>query len=162
MVSVQAETCSRTAALALALVALPCAAAAQVKRRPPTGPPTLRLTLDDAVRRAVENNPELAIVRLGTEVEAARVDESRSAFTPVFSSVRTFEHRDTSVEFSARQQGVDVNDWFSSTVSGSACRGAPARGALRGMPRERRPTTRSPASIRACIPALSSPFPSRS
>ena len=47
---------------------------------------TLRLTLDDAVRRAVENNPELAIVRLGTEVEAARVGETRSAFTPLFST----------------------------------------------------------------------------
>ena len=29
---------------------------------------TLRLSLDEAVRRAVENNPDLAIVRLGTEV----------------------------------------------------------------------------------------------
>ena len=46
---------------------------------------TLRLTIDEAVRRAVENNPDLAIVRLDTEVEAARVGETRTAHTPVFS-----------------------------------------------------------------------------
>src|SRR5881628_2681647 len=48
---------------------------------------TLPLTLEDAVRRAVENNPDLAIVRLGTEVEAARLAESRGAFAPVFSTI---------------------------------------------------------------------------
>ena len=46
----------------------------------------LPLTLDQAVLRAVEKNPDLAIVRLATEVEAARVGESRGAFTPVFST----------------------------------------------------------------------------
>ena len=50
----------------------------------------LALTLDEAVRRAVENNPDLAIVRLGTEVEAARVGESRGAFAPVFSTTTRF------------------------------------------------------------------------
>ena len=77
---------------------------------------TLRLTLDDAVRRAVENNPELAIVRLGTEVEAARVGESKSAFTPVFSTVIG---RSSSVtppsSFLLGDRGVDLNDLFSST-----------------------------------------------
>lgn len=43
---------------------------------------SLQLTLQDAVARAVEHNPELAIVRLDTEVEAARVGEGRSAYTP--------------------------------------------------------------------------------
>ena len=47
---------------------------------------TLHLTLDDAIRHAVENNPELEIVRLDTEVEAARIGESRGAFVPVFST----------------------------------------------------------------------------
>ena len=42
---------------------------------------TLALTLDDAVRRAIEHNPDLTVVRLGTEVEAARVGQSRGAFT---------------------------------------------------------------------------------
>ena len=55
------------------------AASAQV-----TPAPTLRLTLNDAVRRAVENNPELAIVRLATEVEVTREAETRGAFVPQF------------------------------------------------------------------------------
>ncbi len=72
--------------------------------------------MDDAVRRAVENNPELAIVRLGTEVEAARVGESRSAFTPVFSTV--FGRSSTVTppsNFLLGDRGVDANDLFSST-----------------------------------------------
>src|SRR5687768_12984195 len=77
---------------------------------------TIRLTLEDAVRRAVENNPELAIVRLGTEVEAARVDESRGAFTPVFSSTLGRSSIVTPPSNSLLgNTGVDVNDWFSST-----------------------------------------------
>src|SRR4030095_11425436 len=77
---------------------------------------TLALTLADAVQRAVENNPDLAIVRLGTEAEAARVGESRSAFTPVFS---TIVGRSSNVtppsNFLLGDRGVDVNDVFSST-----------------------------------------------
>jgi outer membrane protein TolC len=77
---------------------------------------TLQLTLDDAVRRAVENNPELAIVKLGTEVEAARVGESRTAYTPMFSTVLG---RSSSVtppsNFLLGDRGVDVDDVFSST-----------------------------------------------
>ncbi len=56
-------------------------AAAQAER-----PATVQLTLADAVQRAVDHNPDLAIVRLDTEVEAARVGESRGAYAPVFST----------------------------------------------------------------------------
>jgi outer membrane protein TolC len=76
----------------------------------------LRLTLDEAVRRAVENNPDLAVVRLGTEVEAARVGESRGAFAPVLStqfgrsSVAT-----PPANLLLGERGVEINDWFSST-----------------------------------------------
>jgi outer membrane protein TolC len=98
------------AVLALAGMLVTTPAAAQ------EAAPTLRLTLDDAVRRAVENNPDLAIVRLGTEVEAARVGESRGAFVPVFS---TQLGRSSSVtppsNFLFGDRGVDVDDWFSST-----------------------------------------------
>jgi outer membrane protein TolC len=96
--------------LAISLL-LTAPAAAQVK---PVE--TLRLTLDEAIRYAVENNPELEIVRLDTEVEAARIGESRGAFVPVFStqlgrsSVAT---PSTNLLFGER--GVDVDDWFSST-----------------------------------------------
>jgi outer membrane protein len=77
---------------------------------------TIQLTLEDAVRRAVEHNPDLVIIRLGTEVETARVAESRGAFAPVFSTVLG---RSSSVlpptSFLSGDRGVDVDDWFSST-----------------------------------------------
>jgi len=77
---------------------------------------TLQLTLEDAVRRAVENNPELAIVRLSTEVEVTRVAEAQGAFAPVFS---TMVGRSSDVmppsNFLLGDRGVDMKDWFSST-----------------------------------------------
>ena len=77
---------------------------------------TLALTLAEAVHRAVENNPDLAIVRLGTEAEAARVGESKGAFAPMFS---TIVGRSSNVtppsNFLLGDRGVDVNDVFSST-----------------------------------------------
>ena len=76
----------------------------------------LQLTLAEAVQRAVEHNPDLAIVRLGTEVEAARVGESRGAFSPLFS---TTLGRSSNVTPPSNvllgDRGVDIKDWFSST-----------------------------------------------
>ena len=97
--------------MALAVLLVPISVLAQVGK-----PETLPLTLEDAVRRAVEHNPDLAIVRLGTEVEAARVGETRGAFAPVFST--TFG-RSSNVtppsNFLLGDRGVDVKDWFQST-----------------------------------------------
>jgi outer membrane protein TolC len=77
---------------------------------------TVSLTLADAVQRALEHNPDLAIVRSETEVEAARVGESRGAYTPLFS---TSGGRTRNVTPPANallgDAGVEVNDWFSST-----------------------------------------------
>ena len=82
----------------------------------PAAPDTLPLTLDEAVRRAVEHNPDLTVVRLGTEVEAARVGESRTAYTPQFSSLFG---RSSAVaaptSFLVGDSGVDTRDWFQST-----------------------------------------------
>src|SRR5262245_56369881 len=76
----------------------------------------LPIALADAVQRAIENNPDLAIVRLGTDVEAARVGESRSAFLPVFSTVVGRSSNVTPPSnFLLGERGVDVNDVFSST-----------------------------------------------
>lgn len=76
----------------------------------------LALTLADAVHRAVENNPDLAIVRLGTEAEAARVGESKGAFAPVFSTILGRSSNVTPPSNSLLgDRGVDVNDVFSST-----------------------------------------------
>ena len=92
--------------IACLLSALP--AAAQVE--------TLELTLDEAVRRAVEHNPDLAFVQLGTEVEAARVGESRGAFVPVFSSQLGRSSIATpAANLFSGDAGVDVDEWFSST-----------------------------------------------
>jgi len=105
--------------VALGIVFFSSGASAQTVA-PPAGAAvpsrTMRLTLDQAVRRAVENNPDLAIVRLGTEVEAARVGESRGAFAPMFS---TTVGRSSNVtppsNFLLGDQGVNVDDAFWST-----------------------------------------------
>jgi len=78
--------------------------------------PTLKLTLDEAVRRAIENNPDLAIVRLDSEVEAAHVGESRGAFAPVFSTTLGHSGNTTApTNFLLGDSGVEVNDSFWST-----------------------------------------------
>jgi outer membrane protein TolC len=96
------------AAFAAAAVWIATPAAAQTE--------TLPLTLDEAVRRAIEHNPELAIVRIDIDVQNARVGETRTAFTPVFS---TTLGRSSTVTPPANlllgERGIDVDDWFSST-----------------------------------------------
>ena len=76
-------------ALAVAASLVGASAAAQIERPPstPNAEATLQLTLDDAVRRAVDHNPDLAIVRLETEVDAAHVGETESVYLPVFSTI---------------------------------------------------------------------------
>src|SRR3989442_2320776 len=98
-------------ALSAALIATPVSA--QVAQ---PANDTLQLTLEDAVHRAVENNPDLAIVRLGTEVEAAHVGESKGAFSPVFSTILGRSSNVTPPSnFLVGDRGVDVKDLFSST-----------------------------------------------
>ena len=97
-------------ALRVVVIALLSAVPAAAQNAP------LALTLEDAVRRAIDNNPELAIVRLETEVDTARIDQTRTAFTPVFS---TAFGRSSAVtppaNFLLGERGVDVDDFFSST-----------------------------------------------
>ena len=80
-----------------------------------TPSPALPLTLDEAVRRAVAHNPDLTIVRLSTEVDAAHVGESLTAYTPLLSSVFG---RSSAVappsNFLLGDGGIDTRDWFSS------------------------------------------------
>jgi outer membrane protein TolC len=76
----------------------------------------LPLTLDEAVRRAIENNPDLVIVRLDSDVDAARAGEAKTAFTPVFGTVLGRSSMVTPPANSLLgERGVDVDDWFSST-----------------------------------------------
>ena len=87
------------------------AAAAQ-----PAPQQAIELTLADAVRRTVEHNPDLTIVRLDTEVEAARVGESRGAYAPVFSTtVGRSRNVTPPTNYLLGDAGVDVKDWFSTT-----------------------------------------------
>ena len=95
-------------------------AAARAQGNPPAradaAGQTLALTLDDAVRRAVEHNPDLVVVRLETEAGAARVGQSQGAFAPVFSTVLGRSSAVTPPSnFLLGDNGVDLNDWFSST-----------------------------------------------
>src|ERR1043166_271862 len=76
----------------------------------------VRLTLNEAVQRAIDRNPDLAIVRLGPDVEAERLSEARGAYAPVFS---TAFGRSRNVapptNFFLGDAGVDEKDWFSTT-----------------------------------------------
>jgi outer membrane protein TolC len=77
---------------------------------------TLQLTVDDAVRRAIEHNPDLATVRDATQVEAARVSESESAYAPMFSTmIGTSSNVTPPSNFLFGERGVDTNDLFTST-----------------------------------------------
>ncbi len=88
-----------------------CALAAAV----PAHAQSISLTLDDAVRRAVEHNPDLAIVKLASEVEAAHVGESQTAYTPMLSTtVGRSSNTTPATNFLLGTQGIDTRDWFSS------------------------------------------------
>lgn len=65
---------------------LPAAAAAQAPPQPGGQAPLLKVTRDDAVRLATENNPELAVVRYEPLVSDARVAAARAAFVPTATS----------------------------------------------------------------------------
>lgn len=99
---------------AAALAAAMLAAAPAQSQTPPAA--DLSLTLEDAVRRAVEHNPDLTVVRLAQDVEAAHVGEAKSAYTPMFS---TTIGRSSAVAPPTNSllgpTGVDTQDLFSST-----------------------------------------------
>ena len=112
----------RAGALALALNVTPGGSIATVVAQETVAKPaaeagyTIQLTVEDAVRRAIENNPDLAVVRLGTAVETARVNETRTAFAPLFSSVVGRSSIATPPSnFLQGNQGIDTSDLFSST-----------------------------------------------
>jgi outer membrane protein len=79
--------------LALALLLVPAAASAQQvpSSLPQTGLESatgeiLRLTRDEAVRLAIENNPDLAVTRFEPAARDAQVSAAQAAFRPIFSS----------------------------------------------------------------------------
>ena len=102
---------TRASIAAIGALIISTAAAAQ-----PPQQSTVQLTLADAVQRMVEHNPDLMIVRLDTEVEAARVGQSRGAYAPVFSTTLGRSRNVTPpTNYLLGDTGVDVKDWFSTT-----------------------------------------------
>ena len=102
--------------IATCIAVMAAAAAPPRTALPSDSASTLRLTLEDAVRRAVDHNPDLAIVRLDRETALMRVAESRGAFVPLFSTTlgRSGDVTPPSNTLFG-ERGVMVNDWFSST-----------------------------------------------
>ena len=96
--------------------------------------------------------PELAIVRLGTEVEAAHVGEARTAYTPeLLHDVRPLEHRRAADELLARGPRRRTRATGSRRPAcGSACRGATGPGACPGTRPARPATIRSNSFDPAC------------
>jgi outer membrane protein TolC len=72
--------------LTLTFVAVAAGARAQTASTTAAATGTLRLTADDAVRLASDNNPGLAADRLDPQIGDTRVAQAASAFTPAFFS----------------------------------------------------------------------------
>ncbi len=68
------------------------------------------------MRRAIDNNPDLVVVRLEREVETARTAQTRAAYVPMLSTTlgRSSIVTPPSTLLSG-EQGVDVDDWFASS-----------------------------------------------
>jgi outer membrane protein TolC len=64
----------------------PPAASAQSRPAPPPGTPVRRLTADEAVQLAIENNLGIQIARVNPQLEDLNVLEARTGWAPVFSS----------------------------------------------------------------------------
>ncbi|MCL4813620.1 MAG: efflux RND transporter permease subunit [Vicinamibacteraceae bacterium] len=78
----------------------------------PTGP-DLRLTLEEAVARALEHNPDLAIVRIEPDLGAARTAQARSAYMPVIGSSLARSSTSTpSTSSLFGEAGLESDDWF--------------------------------------------------
>lgn len=75
----------------------------------------MALTLDEAVRRALERNADLAIVRLEPEAGTTRVEQAESAFRPVLSTTFGMTRVTTPPTSSLfGDSGVKNTDWFAS------------------------------------------------
>jgi HAE1 family hydrophobic/amphiphilic exporter-1 len=113
-----ARTAAATAATALALLIVPAAASAQpvttsLPREQAAGAAeTLRLTRDEAVRMALEHNPELAVVRYEPGASDARVAAAHAAFLPTFTSgVNRNSSATPPVNLFSGESGIQTDYW---------------------------------------------------
>ena len=65
--------------------------------RPALTTGTLMLSLEDAVKLAVENNPALKVEKLRVEQARSRIEEQNGEFYPLFNSTTNFTRRDNIV-----------------------------------------------------------------
>ena len=113
-----ARTAAATAATALALLILPASAGAQPvtttlpREQPSASAETLRLTRDETVRMAMENNPELAVVRYEPGASDARVAAAYAAFLPTFTSgINRNSAATPPVNLFSGEAGVQTDYW---------------------------------------------------
>jgi HAE1 family hydrophobic/amphiphilic exporter-1 len=79
----------RTTLIALIALGLAATASAQAQPRTPSAaqtPATLRLTVDEAVKMALDNNPDLAADRIDPQIGDARVAAASGVFRPIFNT----------------------------------------------------------------------------
>ena len=109
-------------ALIAGWIAIPAFAQTTQGSAPPLalapGDQVRQLTIDDAVRLAVENNLGIQIARLDPQIQDVNVGLARSAWVPVFSTTILNSSTDTpNTSFLSGSQGnKTTNGRFSSTV----------------------------------------------
>ena len=101
----------------------------QVAAQPATDAPTLRLTLDDAVKRALDNNNDIAVARYNPDLSEQSVLSARGYYDPyVFSNLR---HNSTDTQgTSAFSGGANVNNKTDVWNFGASAPIAPTGGTL--------------------------------
>ena len=106
----------------LALLLVASTAAGQTG--PPTTPATqtapgdnvLRLTRDEAVRLAVENNPDLAVSRYDPAISHQRVDAAKAAFIPTLQSgIQRNKQLQPPTSLFAETAGLETGTWSANT-----------------------------------------------
>lgn len=119
MMHLSISTGRRTAASLLAFVLSATTAVAQGQAPAARGPlgETLTLSLDEAVRLALENNLDIVVERAEPQVSAARVAQARSAYLPGLTSVFT-RNSEVQPPTSFLVGGSSVKtDYYSSTIA---------------------------------------------
>jgi HAE1 family hydrophobic/amphiphilic exporter-1 len=116
-------TAAATASL-VALLLVPAGANAQAQPQttpaqpaaqvPPSGP-VMRITRDDAIRLAVENNPDLAVSRYDPAISQSQVAAARGVFMPVLNtSLLRNNQRQPPTNLFGGIEGIETDLWSTS------------------------------------------------
>jgi HAE1 family hydrophobic/amphiphilic exporter-1 len=117
---------SAAAATSVLLALVLCGTAAQAQTMPPAQQPAaaqapgeqvLRVTRDDAIRMAAENNPDLAVSRFDPAISQAEVAAARGAFVPTLdTAIRRNSQQQPPINLFAGASGIQTNLWSSSVA----------------------------------------------